>query len=98
MPLNSPSVHALCVLRPFLSLYRLVVTPVVAWLSDLNIILLLKRSESEVERIFEHPLKAILDPSKVDNSTLVPKGNEDWPYEDELHVCHLLVRNFDYQR
>ncbi|KAI5119117.1 hypothetical protein M0805_007863 [Coniferiporia weirii] len=85
LPRGSPSMHVLCVLRPFLSQYRLLVTPVVALLTDLELLTSLTPCEGEVDAIFEHPLEAILDPSLAAGLPLVEKKSENWPYEDELY-------------
>ena len=86
LPLHSPHVHPVCVLRPFLSAYKLLVTPVVAVLDDLSVLSGLQASEGEVEHIFDHPLEALLDPDLSRKEALVPMGSEHWPYEVELHV------------
>jgi len=85
MPLDSPHIHTLCLLPPFVSLYRLVVTPVVAVLTDASILQGLKPHPDEVDDIFDHPLEAFLDPTIVRGDTLSPIGGEKWPYEAELH-------------
>ncbi|KAI0784450.1 NUDIX hydrolase domain-like protein [Abortiporus biennis] len=85
LPLQSPQMHTICVLRPFISSAKLLVTPVVSLLTNLSLLDNLKRSESEVDRIFDHPLEAILDPSIVAKEPLVEKGSEDWPYDTELY-------------
>lgn len=60
----------------------------IAVLTDPSILDNLKPSEAEVDRIFDHPLQAILDPSLAAKEQLVPKGSDDWPYVDaEYHVC-----------
>ncbi len=47
--------------------------------------------------MLEHPLEAILNPNILQEghgadsrSLLAQKGSEDWPYEDEFHVCEPL--------
>ncbi|EJD06649.1 uncharacterized protein FOMMEDRAFT_25875 [Fomitiporia mediterranea MF3/22] len=87
LPLHSSSIHALCILRPWLSKYRLLVTPVVTLLSDLSVLDTLVPSDGEVEAIFEHPLEAVLDPELVlaRNLWLAETGGEHWPYEEELY-------------
>jgi len=65
------------------------VTPVVAVLTDSNILNSLVRQETEVEHIFHHPLLAILDPSIMagqQSPPLATKGGPDWPYETDFHV------------
>jgi hypothetical protein len=86
LPLDSPHVHTLCTLEPFLSLFKVVVTPVVAYLDDVSVLEALRAEPSEVARIFDHPLEALLDPELAREEGLVPIGSEDWPYEEELHV------------
>ncbi|KAG8892717.1 hypothetical protein FRC00_011682 [Tulasnella sp. 408] len=81
-------IQVLTLLPPQLSLFRLLVTPVVAFCHRPDLILpTLKANEAEVAGIFDHPLEAFLDPDvmKRDGERLVEKG-EDWIYEDELHV------------
>lgn len=91
LPLNCPHVHPICIMRPFVSLYGLLVSPAVCFLSDISVVDNLVGSETEVERIFEHPLEAMLNPSILreegDNefSLLAQKASEDWPYEEDLH-------------
>ncbi|KAH8117777.1 hypothetical protein DFH11DRAFT_1740887 [Phellopilus nigrolimitatus] len=85
LPQNLASVYVLCVLRPFISQYRLIVTPVVAFLTDLSILDTLTPCEDEVDAIFEHPLEAVLDPSLAIDMPLVEKGSDNWPYDDDLH-------------
>lgn len=88
LPLDSTDIHTLCILEPFLSAHGLLVTPVVALLTDIAILETLKASEEEVSCIFNHPLEALLDPSLVEDlgEPLVSPGSEDWPYEPCLHV------------
>jgi len=85
LPLNSPDIHTLGTVRPFISLHRLVVTPVVALLTDPSIISTLQASEDEVAQIFSHPLEAILNPTLARKEPLVSPGTEDWIYDTELH-------------
>ena len=86
MPRNSPSIYPLCILQPQLSKYRLLVTPVVAFLSDTDTLGSLIPCEGEVDAIFEHPLEAVLDPALSLTLPLSEKGSEDWPYEDDTYV------------
>ncbi|KAI9570646.1 NUDIX hydrolase domain-like protein [Boletus coccyginus] len=85
LALNSPDVHTLCTLPPFLSHNQLIVTPVVAFLTNPTILRTLKRGIGEVDHIFNHPLEAILDPSLSEKEPLVLRGSEDWPYPEEYH-------------
>ncbi|KAG7089813.1 hypothetical protein E1B28_011462 [Marasmius oreades] len=81
------SIRILCTLEPVLSLHKLIVTPVVAFLEDPAILDTLQPSEGEVSRIFTYPLEAILDPTVLIQlkEPLVDKGTEDWPYDEDLH-------------
>jgi peroxisomal coenzyme A diphosphatase NUDT7 len=69
------------------------VTPVVALLTDLDILNNLIPSEGEVDVIFDHPLEAILDPSLSVQEKLVGLNSELWPYDAELYVCDI---NFNF--
>lgn len=60
LPLNFPHVHLLRTMPPFPSLYKLIVTPVIALLSDTSILQSLVANPSEVDEIFDHPLEASL--------------------------------------
>ncbi|KAG8931535.1 hypothetical protein FRC01_001164 [Tulasnella sp. 417] len=83
----SAHIQVLTLLPTQLSLFRLLVTPVVAFCHRPDLILpTLKANEAEVAGIFDHPLEGFLDPDvmKRDGERLVEKG-EDWIYEDELH-------------
>lgn len=94
LPRDSPHVHVLCGLGPFVSKYKILVTPIVAFLTDLSVLEVLKASESEVDRIFSHSLEAILDPILAGaDLDLVPIGSADWPYDVEYHVrLHMMSR------
>ncbi|KAL0574395.1 hypothetical protein V5O48_007570 [Marasmius crinis-equi] len=82
------AIRILCTLEPVLSLHKLIVTPVVAFLEDPTILETLRPSEHEVSRIFTYPLEAILDPDVLVEmgEPLVEKGTEDWNYDEDLHV------------
>lgn len=62
-------------------------TPVVAFLSDSSVLETLVPGDGEVDRIFNHPLESLLDPSILEAETLVEAGTEDWPYPEHVHVC-----------
>ena len=93
MPLHSPHVHTLCTLEPFVSQYRVHVTPVIAFLDDVGVLDGLCAAPREVARIFDHPLEALLDPelARGQETTLVPLGSDDWPYETEVHVSLFIL-------
>ncbi|KAG6832643.1 hypothetical protein H0H87_001016 [Tephrocybe sp. NHM501043] len=85
LPLNSPDIHTVAVLEPSISLYKIVVIPVVAILTRPSLLFELKAEASEVACIFTHPLRAVLDPSIAKTENLVDIGSEDWPYEVQLY-------------
>jgi len=85
LPLDSPDVHTIAVLEPFISLYKIVVTPVVAVLTRPAVLGELQAQASEVACIFTHPLRALLDPSLARDEPLVERGSEDWPYEEDFY-------------
>jgi coenzyme A diphosphatase NUDT7 len=84
-------------LSPFLSLYRLAVTPVVAFLTDLSILDSLKPNPDEVDEIFDHPLEAILSPRLMatvggtGSRSLSEYGGSKWPYAPDFHVTVYLL-------
>jgi coenzyme A diphosphatase NUDT7 len=84
---DSPAIYTLGCLEPFISLHRLFVTPVIAFLAQPAILKSLKASEVEVSHIFSHPLEAMLDPALVNRETLVAIGSDDWPYQSDVYVC-----------
>jgi hypothetical protein len=87
-------VYDICILEPFVSKYGLLVTPVVAFLSNLAILDDLKPGEGEVAEIFDHPLQAVLDPSLAKDEPLVLPGSEHWPYDAEYQVrWSIIMRN-----
>lgn len=81
-------------LPPFISSKKLVVTPSVALLTDLSVLNTLVPSRDEVDLIFDHPLKAFLDPTVVAGENLVPIGSDQWASESELHVRQHLIHKF----
>ena len=94
LPLDCPSIYTLGPLDPFISLHKILVTPVIAFLSNPEILSSLKAAQAEVSHIFTHPLEAILDPNLAKCESLVDIGSEDWPYESELYVCYSTPTNF----
>jgi coenzyme A diphosphatase NUDT7 len=86
LPLNCPDIHTIGLLDPVVSSLRIFVTPVLAVLSNLAILDNLKAAKAEVAKIFEHPLRAILDPKLIEGEILVPEGSEDWPFQTRFHV------------
>lgn len=84
--MKHPAIHMLCVLRPFFALTRLLVTPVVAVLTDISVLESLHPSVGEVDVIFDHPLEAILDPSLSVSEDLVALNSEQWPSDAEFYV------------
>lgn len=74
-------------LPPFISVKGLIVTPTVALLTDPSVLNTLVPCQDEVDLIFDHPLKAFLDPTIVARENLAPIGSEQWVWETELYVC-----------
>jgi coenzyme A diphosphatase NUDT7 len=89
LPIDCPDIHTIGCLEPLFSSSRMVVTPVVAVLTDLTVLDGLKASAGEVAKIFDHPLQALLDPRLAKDEPLVHKATENWPYDPEFHVSHL---------
>ncbi|KAF9000639.1 NUDIX hydrolase domain-like protein [Cyathus striatus] len=85
LPRGAHNIYTLGSLEPFISLHKLIVTPVVAFLTRPEILNELKASEGEVSRIFNHPLNALLEPSISQSESLVQIGSDDWPYSNEYH-------------
>ncbi|KAG5647152.1 hypothetical protein DXG03_001107 [Asterophora parasitica] len=85
LPLDSPDVHTVTVLAPHISLYKIVVIPVIAVLTRLSLLKELKAEVNEVACIFTHPLRAILDPSIAKDEPLASSGTEDWPYKEDYY-------------
>lgn len=73
-----------------MSQFKVVVTPIVAFLADTGLLDSLIAADGEVAHIFTHPLEALLDPSIARQEPLVAPGTEDWIYDDTLHVRSLL--------
>ncbi|KAJ7583610.1 NUDIX hydrolase domain-like protein [Mycena floridula] len=85
LPLNCPDIYTLCTLEPFVSLHKLVVTPVVAFLANPTILDDLKAAEDEVAHIFNHRLDALLDPSIMRGEPIAEKSSENWIYHEEFY-------------
>ncbi|KAI0709890.1 NUDIX hydrolase domain-like protein [Earliella scabrosa] len=85
LPRDCPHIHTVCTLRPYIASSKLLVTPVVALLTDTSVLDNLVPAVGEVERIFDHPLEAILEPSLASKENLAAKGSADWVYEDDFH-------------
>jgi len=86
LPLNCPDIYPIGLHEPFISLHKLIVTPVFSLLTRTELLSKLKPSEGEVARIFSHPLKAILDPRLSEHeASLAEMGGEDWPYESTYY-------------
>ncbi|KAJ7060951.1 NUDIX hydrolase domain-like protein [Mycena amicta] len=101
LPLNSPHIHTLATVPPFVSLHKLVVTPVIALLTKPALIGTLTASQDEVAAIFSHPLEAILDPALASKENLVERGGQDWIYDTEFHNTSVsavaLLNNATYR-
>jgi 8-oxo-dGTP pyrophosphatase MutT (NUDIX family) len=86
LPPDTPSMHIIGLLDPFVSLYKIIVTPVVAILTDPTVIDRLVPLPREVHDIFDYPLEAFLDPALAADEELSPKGSEEWPFEEDYHA------------
>ena len=64
-------------------------------LTDASILDTLTPNPNEVDRIFTHPLDAIIDPSLASGEPLSGIGSEDWPYEEDYYACSNLLRTVD---
>jgi hypothetical protein len=91
---KSPHLRTVATLPPFLSAKKLIVTPIVGLLTDPSVIDTLIPCQDEVDLIFDHPLKAFLDPTIVAGESLAPIGSEQWVWESEFHVRQHLFHEF----
>ena len=87
LDIKSPHLRTVTTLPPFVSAKGLIVTPTVALLTDPSVLNTLVPCQDEVDLIFDHPLKAFLDPTIVAKENLAPMGSEQWVWESEVHVC-----------
>ncbi|KIY53781.1 hypothetical protein FISHEDRAFT_32643 [Fistulina hepatica ATCC 64428] len=85
LPLYCPDLYTICLMPPRISLHGLIVTPVVALLTDPAVLQRLVPSADEVAHIFTHPLRALLDPSLINREAMVPRDSENWFYPEEYH-------------
>jgi len=92
--IKSPHLRTVTTLPPFLSAKHLIVTPIIGLLTDLSVLDALVPSQDEVSLIFEHPLKAFLDPTIVAGEKLAPMGSEQWVWESELHDFQDYIPGF----
>ncbi|KAK7044207.1 hypothetical protein VNI00_007927 [Paramarasmius palmivorus] len=93
---TTDKIQILCTLEPFLSVYRVIALPVVAFLDDPGILDILKPCEGEVDRIFTWPLEGVLDPDTIlkEEQDLALAGSEDWPFKEEEYHIHLAQLAF----
>ncbi|KAH9846233.1 NUDIX hydrolase domain-like protein [Lenzites betulinus] len=84
-PRHYPHAYTVCTLRPYISSAKLFVTPVVALLTEPSILETLVPCPGEVDRIFSHPLPAVLDPHLASKENLAEKGSPDWIYEEDYY-------------
>lgn len=94
---DHPHIHVLTTLAPFLSQFRLLVTPVIAWATSPAFLQELKPNEGEVDEIWDHPLEAVLSPELVlhpgvMSGPLAEQGTEGWPYESDVYVSYSIIR------
>ncbi|KAF9779282.1 NUDIX hydrolase domain-like protein, partial [Thelephora terrestris] len=82
---TSPHLRTIITLPPFISSKKVIVTPTIALLRDPSVLDTLVPSPAEVDLIFDHPVKAFLDPTIASGEHLAPMGSEQWVWESELH-------------
>lgn len=61
-----------------------------ALLTDLSVLESLQPSLSEVDRIFDHPLEAFLEPSLSAPEQLVELSSEQWPSDADYYVSRAV--------
>ena len=86
LDITSPHLRTVITLPPFISVKKLIVTPTVALLTDPSVLNTLVPSQDEVDLIFDHPVKAFLDPTIVAGENLTPIGSEHWMWASEFYV------------
>ena len=86
LDITSPHLRTVITLPPFLSVKKLIVTPIIGVLTDPSVLNTLVPSQDEVDLIFDHPVKAFLDPTVAAGENLAPIGSEQWMWASELHV------------
>lgn len=84
LPLACPHIHTLGILEPH-AFHSLAVTPVVALLTNSQILNSLQNEKREVDHIFTHPLKAIIDPTLAAAEPLVVHGSDYWTFDTKYH-------------
>ena len=86
LDITSPNLRTVVTLPPFVSAKKLIVTPTIGLLTDPSVLNALVPSQDEVDLIFDHPVKAFLDPAIVTGENLAPIGSEQWMWASELYV------------
>lgn len=66
------------------------------FLTDTSILDTLTPNPDEVDRIFTHPLDAIIDPSLAAGEPLSGIGSEDWPHEGDYYVGSIYLVQFTF--
>jgi len=94
LDIKSPHLRTIVTLPPFISVKKIIVTPTIALLSDPSVLDALVPSQDEVDLIFDHPVKAFLDPTIVAGENLAPIGSEQWEWESEFHDSQDFVPGF----
>ena len=84
--MKSHHLRTVIALPPFISAKKLIVIPTIGLLTDPSVLDTLVPCQDEVDLIFDHPLKAFLDPTIVAGEKLAPIGSEHWAWASELHV------------
>ncbi|KAF9649871.1 hypothetical protein BDM02DRAFT_3094075, partial [Thelephora ganbajun] len=91
LDVESPHLRIVTTLPPFLSAKKLIVTPTIGLLTDPSVLDTLVPSPDEVDLIFDHPVKAFLDPTIAVGGNLAPVDSDPWVWEAELHDFHDFI-------
>jgi len=86
LDITSPHLRTVIKLPPFITPKKVIVTPIIGMLADPSVLNTLVPSQDEVDLIFDHPVKAFLDPIVVAGENLAPMGSEQWMWASELYV------------
>ncbi|KAF9790914.1 NUDIX hydrolase domain-like protein [Thelephora terrestris] len=85
LDIKSPHLRTVVTLPPFFSSRKYIVTPTVAVLTDPSLLNTLAPLQGEVDTIFDHPVKAFLDPTIVPGENVSPVDPGQWVRESEFH-------------
>ncbi|KAF5392384.1 hypothetical protein D9757_001563 [Collybiopsis confluens] len=94
---STSHIHILCALTPHVAPWGIVITPVIAYLSSPSptepaqtfLELTLRANPSEVDRIFAHPLEAMVDLERLTNPEAENNDDDDDELEDPVRKLRL---------